>query len=199
ALMGALADCEQIANSLLGQPANALSTLSFLVAGIVVARRRDLTWVGVALVATGIGSFLFHGPMAPEGQWLHDTTLVWLIAVIAGWNRPWKRWTRVPGLVLLGVVFAGAPLVADPLAIALTATTLGLILIPDRSLHDLGPIVLLGMAAVVGRLGATGGPLCDPDSLLQPHALWHMAAAAAVAWWALGRELPDTSDGLVLS
>jgi hypothetical protein len=170
-----------------------------LVAGIVVARRRDLIWVGVALVATGIGSFLFHGPMAPEGQWVHDTSLVWLIAVIAGWKRPWERWTHLPGLALLGVVFLGAPVVADPLAIALTAAALGLILIPDRSISNLGPIALLGVAAVVGRLGATGGPLCDPDSLLQPHALWHMAAAAAVAWWAWGRELPETTEGLVLS
>lgn len=188
--MGALADCERIANSLLGQPANALSTLAFLVAGVVVARRPDLRWIGLAIFATGIGSFLFHGPMPRGSQWAHDVTLVWLIALIAGWGRPWERWTRLPGLAVLGVVFAGAPILADPLAVALTAAALGLVLIPDRSIHNLGPIAVLGLAAIVGRLGATGGPLCDPDSLFQPHALWHIAAAGAVAWWALGRPLP---------
>lgn len=192
--MGALADCERIANSLIGQPANALSALAFVIAGVIIARRRDLTWIGVAVAATGVGSFLFHGPMAPGGVWIHDTTLVWLIAVIAGWNRPWERWTRLPGLALLGVVFAGAPLVADPVAIALTGAALGLILIPSRSLENLGPVALLGVAAVVGRLGATGGPLCDPNSLLQAHAIWHIGAATAVTWWALARPKQHLSE-----
>ena len=40
-------------------------------------------------------------------------------------------------------------------------------------------------SAVVGRLGATGGPLCDPGSWLQPHGLWHISAAAALGWWAV--------------
>lgn len=192
--MGALADCERIVNSLIGQPANTLSTLAFFAAAVVISRRRDLIWIAVAVAATGAGSFLFHGPMAPGAIWVHDTTLVWLIAIIVGWNRPWERWTRLPGLALLGVVFASAPVVADPLAIALTAAAVVLIIIPDRSLHTLGPLGLLAAAAVIGRLGATGGPLCDPNSLLQPHALWHITAAAAVTWWTLGRPRPELPE-----
>jgi hypothetical protein len=34
-------------------------------------------------------------------------------------------------------------------------------------------------------LGRTASPVCDPDSLLQPHAAWHLLAAAALACWAL--------------
>lgn len=48
----------------------------------------------------------------------------------------------------------------------------------------LGPLLLLGVVAVIGRLGATGGPLCDPDSIVQPHGLWHLGAAITVLWWA---------------
>jgi hypothetical protein len=51
----------------------------------------------------------------------------------------------------------------------------------------LGPLALLAVVAVIGRLGATGGPLCDPDSLWQPHGLWHVGAAVVVVWWALRR------------
>jgi hypothetical protein len=35
--------------------------------------------------------------------------------------------------------------------------------------------------------GRTGGPLCRPDSLLQPHALWHLLTAVAMAAWATDR------------
>lgn len=192
--MGALADCELVRGPLIGQPANTITTVAFIIAGLAVARRADMRWVGIAVSATGVGSLLFHGPMPPGSEWAHDTSLAWLILVIAGWSRPWEEWTRLPGLIILGVVFVAAPVVADPVAVALVAATMGLILIPDRSVHNMGPVALLGVAAIVGRLGATGGPLCDPTSLLQPHALWHIAAAVAVAWWALARPIPEVSE-----
>lgn len=34
---------------------------------------------------------------------------------------------------------------------------------------------------VVWFFSRTGGPLCDPDSVIQGHAVWHVAAAAAFA------------------
>jgi hypothetical protein len=34
-------------------------------------------------------------------------------------------------------------------------------------------------------LGRTASPWCDPDSLLQPHAAWHLLAAAALGAWGL--------------
>lgn len=185
--MGALADCELIRESFLAQPANTLSTLAFVLVGLFIARRPDVRWVGLATIATGVGSFLFHGPLAPGAVWIHDTTLVWLILVIVGWGRSLERWTYLPSLGLLGVVFAGAPLAADPLAIALATGAIVGFYFTDRTISTWGPLALLGVAAVIGRLGATGGPLCDPSSIWQPHALWHMAAAAAVAWWALTR------------
>jgi hypothetical protein len=45
--------------------------------------------------------------------------------------------------------------------------------------------------AIFGRLGDTGGPLCDADSLFQPHGVWHIGAAVAVGWWAMGVPTPD--------
>ncbi len=44
--------------------------------------------------------------------------------------------------------------------------------------------VLLGLGAAIGRLSATGGPWCDPDSVFQGHSVWHLAAAVALGFWA---------------
>jgi hypothetical protein len=85
----------------------------------------------------------------------------------------------------LGALFAVAPSAADPVAVALTVVALVGVLRRDRSPAALAPLGLLGLVAIYGRLGASAGPLCRPDSMFQPHAVWHIGAAVAVAWWAL--------------
>jgi hypothetical protein len=189
--VGAEVDCEQIGTGWLGQPVNSLSALAFLVVGFFIATRRpERFWVGVAVAATGIGSFLFHGPMPAGSQLAHDVSLAWMLATVPAVGTPWDRWIVLPGLVVLGALFALVPSLTDPVFIALTAVTLVVLVRRDRSAATLGPLALLVTSAAIGRLGATGGPLCDPDSLLQPHAIWHLGAAAAVTWWALAAPGP---------
>ncbi len=189
--MGAAADCETIARGLLSQPVNTLTTLGFVIGGIVViSRRTDRLWVGIALIATGVGSFLFHGPMPPAAQWAHDVTLAWLLVVVAGTGSRWERLAGWPALVGLGVLVALLPEIADPGAVVLTVVAVIAILRHDKSPATVGPLSLLGVAAILGRLGATGWPLCDPGSLVQLHGIWHLAAAGAVAWWALAGRTP---------
>ena len=48
-------------------------------------------------------------------------------------------------------------------------------------------VAALAVGVTAYLLGRTGGPLCRPDSLLQPHALWHLLTAAAMAAWAADR------------
>ncbi len=181
--MGAAADCEVIAGGLLGQPANTLTTLAFVLAGVaVIVGRPRAGWVGAGLVATGLGSFLFHGPMPPGSEWAHDVSLAWLLTLVAGIATHWEGHSRIPALIVLGVVFAVVPPVADP-----TAAVLAVVVVVSLLRRDWraawGPLLLLGTVAVLGRLGATGGPLCHPDSWLQPHGLWHLGSAGAVLWW----------------
>ncbi len=186
--MGAAADCEAIGAGFLGQPINALTTLSFVVAGvIVIVRRREMQWIGIGLIATGLGSLFFHGPMPPGNEWAHDVTLAWLVTMVAGWGTRWEKFSRLPALAAIGVLFAVFPVIADPFAVVMTVLAVISILRRDRSSATIAPMLLLGAVAVLGRLGTTGGPLCDPQSILQPHAVWHLGAAAAVAWWALAR------------
>ncbi|MET0566160.1 MAG: hypothetical protein ABW021_06945 [Acidimicrobiia bacterium] len=185
--MGAAADCEAIGAGFLGQPINTLTTLGFVVAGIIViVGRQDMRWIGIGLVSTGIGSFLFHGPMPPGNEWAHDVSLAWLLAMIAGWGTRWERVSRLPALVVIGAVVVLVPMIADPFAGVMAVVAVMSILLRDRSAATVGPLLLLASVAVFGRLGATGGPLCNPDSLLQPHAVWHLGSALAVTWWALG-------------
>jgi hypothetical protein len=44
-------------------------------------------------------------------------------------------------------------------------------------------VAALAVGAACWWLGRTGGPLCDPDSPLQPHAAWHLLTALALAAW----------------
>lgn len=184
--MGAAADCELIGPGFLGQPVNSLTTFAFVVAGaMLIVVRPDRRWVGIGLAATGVGSFLFHGPMPPGSEWAHDVTLAWLIAIVAGIGSRWERYSRLPALVVLALAFAVVPAMADPVAFALTALALLTVLRSDRSRPVMAPLLLLAVVAGYGRLGSTGGPLCDPESILQPHGVWHIGSALAVAWWAV--------------
>ena len=53
---------------------------------------------------------------------------------------------------------------------------------------------LLLCATVLNVLGRTGGPLCDPDSPLQLHGLWHVATATALGAWSLIAHPADTAS-----
>lgn len=188
-------DCELITDAFLGQPVNTITTLAFLVAAVVIARRPRLRWAAWAIGATGVGSFLFHGPMPAGSQWAHDVSLAWLILVVAGIGHGLEKWTHWPGLVAIGVLLAAIPGSADVLSAVLTATA-GIVHLRRRSTNIVPALFALAVVAIFGRLGSTGGPLCNPDSLFQPHGVWHVGAAAIVAWFVLSSSRSGT-DGRI--
>lgn len=159
-----------------------------MVAGLVVARRADDRWLAAALAATGIGSFLFHGPMPPGSQWAHDVSIAWLLVVAAATTTRWESQLAVPSAVVLGLTFALAPGVAVPTTVVIAILAIPFIAWRDRRPRTFAALGLLVVGAVVARLSATGGPWCHPDSPLQGHAAWHVLAATAIAWWALTRD-----------
>ena len=184
--MGAANDCELLGAGFFGQPVNSVTTLALVVAGLVVVKHPRLRWVGAALIATGIGSFLFHGPMPAGNEWVHDVTLSWLILTVAGLDESWEKWTRLPGLAAIGIAFAIAPVAADPVAVVLTIIAMVLVLRRNGLSATIAPVALLAVVGILGQLGATGRPLCDPESLFQWHGLWHVGAAVGVAWLTIG-------------
>lgn len=156
-------DCERIADGLLAQPVAALSSLAFVVAGGVVLWR---TW--------GLSG----------GQRRAAAAYAGLLAA-----------TGLGSAVYHGPQTAGAQLMHDlPIALLVGQA----IVVPLARVRSGVPVVRPGgrrvvavaaVAAAIGlaayTAGRTGGPLCDPDALAQPHAAWHVAAATALGAWGL--------------
>lgn len=199
-------DCERVRSAFPGQPVATWSSLAFCLVGVVVAARaarfpdradRLRAFAFAALVVvTGLGSVAYHGDGGATGRWLHDASFLatlWFMAV-DDW-RPSGRWST--RRIAWGVG-GGAVVVLLPVAASLTNPTLaalGLILAvsearawgersPGARRALAGAAVLAAAAGLVYVLSRTDGPLCDPDSLLQGHGLWHALVAASLGFWA---------------
>ncbi|HEY8338764.1 MAG TPA: ceramidase domain-containing protein [Egibacteraceae bacterium] len=216
----AIGDCEAVTSGLLAawQPANTLSSLAFVAGGLWLLAaaaahragdedRRLARALAAALVAVGVGSVAYHGAGTAVARWAHDLSIVAvLLVVLAGaFDARWAgRWQVVtPTLVVAGGALAVRPEAAAPvsvvLAVAVVATAL---LRPGERPLLRAPwlsVAVLLVGAAVNALSRTGGPWCRPETWLQGHAAWHVAAAVAAAVWGAAvlrrsaRE-PDVSD-----
>lgn len=195
-------DCEAIHDGWLLQPVNAVSSLAFSLAGVLlmawarsaVGHERLLRLVfGTAMIATGVGSFLFHGFDSDVTQFLHDITFlvtVWILAVInvaeiRRWSRPVGWGIVAVGSGTFSVVLLLQPLATNVLTVVVSAALVAADLLLWRRGESrstaywlaLGAMLLAVIAFVLGR---SSGPLCDPESILQGHAAWHLLAAASI-------------------
>lgn len=201
-------DCELIGDGALAQPVNALSSLAFSIVGVALigwARRargheRAVRWTFIAaLVATGIGSLLYHGPQSSLSNFAHDITFLSAIVVIGfanlgaglGW-RPRAVW----GSVASGVMISGAALAVFPgITNGLAALGIAILVAGDIALRRVGSpgqpwyvlsLFSFGLAVAFLVAGRTGGPLCEPSAILQPHAAWHLLGAVGLGSYAVG-------------
>jgi hypothetical protein len=186
-------DCELIGDAFLSQPVNALTSLAFVVAGAIIARRRpDRRLFGAAVALVGLGSFAAHGPRLAGSEWLHDVTIAWVLVLILADRLPRPVMTgAIPGL---GVLFAIVPAGDDAILVVLAVAAIGRELLPARRTRaTLAAAAILAVGALIGTLSRTGWPLCDPHSVLQGHALWHVLAATALAVWGTSQRSPGSS------
>jgi len=154
-------DCELAHDGLLYQPANAFSSLAYLLVAVVLllilrsADRSATAWAYAAVLAlVGMSSADFHGPRSAVAQFSHDFMVVVLLAfaVLVPVIRLLRRTQALPGL-------------SAPRIWAVAA--------------------LLAVALVTWFLGRTDSTLCSPESLLQWHALWHTLSALTFGVWGL--------------
>ena len=176
--MLATSDCELIRDAFLAQPMNALSSLAFLAVGLLIRRSRPV--IGALAIGVAVGSFLFHGPTPAWAEWAHDVTLV---ALLAGLILEHQAQLLIAVVGLLGAAFALWPAVTEPLTVVVAVVAAWSVtrsLWATESRWREASAALLGSGLIIQMLSRTGGPLCDPPSLLQGHALWHLLAAGAL-------------------
>lgn len=195
-------DCERCRDGFISQPVNAASSLGYVAAGVAMLRRpgdrRPIeTMLAWSSVAAGVGSVAFHGPGGPNSKVVHDAGLIALLtsAGLADIERlsdadlPWP----VLALIPLASVAAARSRWSEPVQLtAGAAAVAGEAMRLSRRRRASGfedramlPVAAIGATAHV--LGRTGGPLCAPDSIFQPHAFWHLTTAATV--WLRARSI----------
>jgi hypothetical protein len=196
-------DCEHIGQGLLAQPANTLSSLAYLVAGALLlwralggrpyARLASAVYAAT-VIGVGVGSAAFHGPMPAWGRFVHDLSIAAILAVIIGYDIALARGAPVrEGLAVFGVLLGACAVVLAVWADASNALDAVLVVAAVVSevaaarsstgrkrvsswLWVVGAGVLT-IGALLNALGRTTAPLCDPDSAVQLHAVWHVLTA----------------------
>lgn len=203
--------CEAARDGLLKQPANTLSNLGFVVAGLAIAAlaerlptggggvltRPVATAYAVVVTLLGPASAAMHATQSAWGGHLDMLSMYLVSSFAAAWalarlvRRPGLLWVLLPvfviGCELVGLVSSEVPVVhfAGNLAFAvlLLVALAGELVLSRRPDVDL-PLGW-GIAAVVAMLVAfviwvaSQHGLCDPHSLLQGHAVWHLLNALA--------------------
>jgi hypothetical protein len=209
-------DCESIGVGVLAQPVNAFSSLAFVVFGFIVlfsmraqgqTERVNRLMIEMLMIATGIGSVLFHGPQGPASHFLHDVTILLTMTAIVAMNLAGiLEWTERRVLVILlsvGIAVSVVLLTWPSSTNVVAGIALAALVGQDIALHRSGSIntrwwiaavVAMAVALLFFITGRTGGPLCDSSSLFQGHALWHILAATAL--WAYFMATTPTRRGI---
>jgi hypothetical protein len=217
-------DCEAFETGPFVQTTNTATSVAYIVIGlalIVDALRRShktgpgaspdpdaapatrITF-GLALVAVGVGSVLFHGPGWPASRWLHDVSILAAFGLIAAHSLGLAlRWSSTKSLAVFAVGLAalGGVIAAVPdSSIALTGLVALLAVVAEVAAWRRGcrldngrfagpaywlALGLLAAATAVNLASRTGGPLCRPDDWLQGHGAWHVMTALAFGAWAI--------------
>jgi hypothetical protein len=169
-LAAGASDCERIRHGFLDQPVSTVSALAYIIVGVWIAIRFRRP------AGRGFGLFAVFAGVGSIG--------------FHGWDDPGVNFVHdlaFPGAL---VFIAGFELVHSGV-------------ISGRRIQRRGIGYLVGVAAfavglIVRLLGQTDGPLCAPGSVLQWHAVWHIATAVALGSWAWavlaqGEEVGDGS------
>ena len=205
--------CEAPHAGWIRQPANTLSNVGFVVAGLLIAHRAGrlagdsvmprpvATFYACVVVLLGPGSAAMHATQTELGGHLDMLSMYLVAGFAASWA--WVRWTRRGTAAFVGAYVAcvaACELVGlwpDPVPVVHYSGNLafGLLLVAAVVLETMlwrrGETTLVfrhGVVALAAMLVAftiwllSNAGWCDPTSLVQGHAAWHLLCAVAAYW-----------------
>lgn len=209
-------DCEALGDGWLLQPVEAWSSLAYAVVGIIVIfsagrsappERVMRVAFGLLMAATGVGSFLYHGPQPVGAGFAHDVTFlltVWFVALMdpassMGFRRraAWLAFGAVAAAI--SVVLILAPTSTN----LLTGVAMAALVLSGIRMHRVGGIngrwyatalSLFALSLVFNVLGRSAASTCDPESLVQFHALWHVLSAVALGAYFISMTVPRNQE-----
>ncbi len=207
-------DCEAADGWGLGPDVNALSSLGYIVAGVAlvwwVARGRQprpVLLLAAVTILEGLGSLFAHGTGGRGALLLHDLALAGIAGYLAGWHAGRLRGRPTAG-ALWGTglaVIAGAvtwPMVRPAAGAVIPGAAVAVVVVAEVGARVRGAapvwtghlLAVAGLAILAWVGGRTGSLVCDPDSPLQLHAVWHLLTAYLVVAWALAAQVAITRD-----
>ena len=169
---------------------------------------------GGLVVFLGPGSMFFHGGLTHLGGWLDNLSMILFVTFILCYDaaRIWRWDDRIPlftGVfvainVVLGLLTwfleGSGTILFIILAVGLGATEIVIAWVGPRKVDRrflpwlVAGFVALAIAILIWVLSFTSGPLCDPTSPIQGHAVWHLLAMAVVPY-CLFRYLREETRG----
>ncbi len=198
--------CEAARDGLIRQPANTFSNTGFVIAGLLIAwRARELrTRRGLAtafaclVVLLGPGSAAMHATQSVNGGHLDMASMYVVASAIAAYAA--MRWLR-GGIPLLVLAFVGGFVLCEavgawsvPVPVVMTtgnavfgallcfAVTLEVLVMRRGVAGAKRAFAFASVATILAAFviwNATKTWLCDPTSLIQGHAIWHLLGAVS--------------------
>jgi hypothetical protein len=214
--VGRVVHSDAAMSRLVREPFNTWTNLAFVLVGSVLLFRRGapvLVHAGVALIAVGIGSFLYHASASRTLRHLDVGAMYWIygVLIVLGLGAVFPRIAAIyhrfhaaccvliPILAVIVTVYRNVRIAGwKPFdlslvtGIAAAVAGVGMAVVSVRTgrwAQTLVSLFLFGVSVVLQIGDRPGGWWCDPTSIIQAHGMWHVlgAIACGLACAQLGR------------
>ena len=199
--------CESLRQGVVRQPANTWSNLAFIVVALAIARwlgrtrldggqpsgpMADVTIARLYIALTaflGVGSMCLHMSLTAWGGMVDVSSMIVFIAFVTSVSAAaWLRVSRRGLLALYAVTVLAAEglyLVVPALGIGIFGALVGVFALaawPRRTRWLLCAALCFLAGFGLWIPSQNGSAWCEPQSLLQGHAAWHVLCAAAAGF-----------------